>query len=119
MDTVDQAVFPFGLPVVKLFQTDRTPKKVFILGVYSGTVQARWLERSGKILARALPVASEPELYWCGDQERAEQIIKSINIPEELGLLIPEGKEINGPIGRSLDKLFLEPLGVIRKDYWL
>lgn len=119
MDTVDQAVFPFGLPVVKLFQTDRTPKKVFILGVYSGTVQARWLERSGKILARALPVASEPELYWCGDQERAEQIIKSINIPEELGLLIPEGKEINGPIGRSLDKLFLEPLGVIRQDSWL
>jgi len=119
METVNQAVFPFGSPVEKLFQTDRTPKKVFILGVYAGTVQARWLERSGKILVRALAVASEPELYWRGDQEQAEQIIKSINIPEEMGILITEGKEINGPIGRSLDKLFLEPLGLIRKDSWL
>lgn len=119
MDTVNQAVFPFGSPVNKLFQADRTPKKVFVLGVYAGTVHARWLEKSGKILVRALAVASEPEPYWRGDQEQAEQIVRSINIPEEYGILISEGKEINGSIGRSLDKLFLEPLGLIRKDSWL
>lgn len=119
MNTVNQAMFPFGSTVNKLFQTDRTPKKVFVLGVYAGTVHARWLERTGKILVRALAVSSEPELYWRGDQEQAEQIIKSINIPEESGILIAEGKEINGSSGRSLDKLFLEPLGLGRKDSWL
>lgn len=119
MDLDNQAVFPFGSPVTKLVQKDRKPKKVFVLGVYAGAVHARWIESSGRILARSLAVASEPELYWRGDQEQAEEIMKSINIPNELGILIPAGKEINGPIGRALDKLLLEPLRLVRRDVWL
>jgi hypothetical protein len=33
--------FPFGQPVVPVIQQDRSPKKVFILGVYASAVHAR------------------------------------------------------------------------------
>ena len=34
--------FPFGETVKRLVQEDRTPKKVFVLGVYASAVHARW-----------------------------------------------------------------------------
>ena len=34
--------FPFGETVKRLLQEDRTPKKVFVLGVYASAVHARW-----------------------------------------------------------------------------
>ena len=35
-------LFPFGETVKRLVQEDRTPKKVFVLGVYASAVHARW-----------------------------------------------------------------------------
>ncbi len=35
---VSQGVFPFGQPIVPVAQQDRTPKKVFVLGVYASAV---------------------------------------------------------------------------------
>ena len=52
--------FPFGEEVRKVEQKDRSPKQVFILGVYASAVHARWVNVNGKTVVRALAVASEP-----------------------------------------------------------
>jgi hypothetical protein len=40
--------FPFGQLVQDVVQTDRTPKKVFVLGVYASAVHARWMNYGRK-----------------------------------------------------------------------
>lgn len=35
--------FPFGEELKPVLQQDRTPKKVFVLGVYASAVHARWV----------------------------------------------------------------------------
>jgi uracil-DNA glycosylase len=110
-------VFPFGTELKQVVQTDRTAKKVFILGVYASAVHARWVGPDGKTIVTALAVASEPEIFWTG--ENAAEIIKSIRIPEEVGYLVPAARTLNGPSGSALDKLYLEPLGLSRADVWL
>ena len=72
--------YPFGEIVQPLIQQDRTPKKVFVLGVYASAVHARW-KRGNKIVCQALAVASEPRIFWDGNQEEAKQIISRIRIP--------------------------------------
>ncbi len=109
--------FPFGQKLRPLAQEDRTPKKVFVLGVYASAVHARW-KKDGKIYCQALAVASEPRIFWNG--EGAEEIISQINIPKELGVLEPAGKNLNGPSAKVLDENILAPLGFKdRKDAWL
>ncbi len=110
-------VFPFGQPVLDLVQTDLTLKKVFVLGVYSSAVHARWMSITGKTIVNALAVASEPEIFWRG--ENAESIISKIKIPKELGLLVPARRDFNGPSGIALDNLILNPLGLERNEAWL
>jgi hypothetical protein len=41
----DSLLFPFGQPLHRLTQSDRTPKPVFVLGVYASAVHARWLDK--------------------------------------------------------------------------
>lgn len=113
----DIGTFPFGQPVKKLVQQDRTPKQVFVLGVYASAVHATWIGADGKKLANALAVASEPYIFWRG--ERADEIISQITIPSELGKLVPADPQFNGPSGLKLDELFLTPLGFRRADGWL
>lgn len=111
-------LFPFGQPLRKVEQADRTPKKAFVLGVYASAVHARWIGADGKQKVTALAVASEPYIFWRG--ENAEDIIKSIPISEGLGKLeSPKNASFNGPSGRALDNLFLEPLGLTRENTWL
>jgi hypothetical protein len=110
-------IFPFGQPVQDLVQKDRTPKKVFVLGVYASAVHAKWIDADGKIVVRALAVASEPTIFWRG--ENAEPILNQINIPKELGKILPAEKKFNGPSGLALDQLVLHPLGLDRPDVWL
>jgi uracil-DNA glycosylase len=110
-------VFPFGQEVHKLEQIDQTPKRVFILGVYASAVHARWVGPDGKRLVNALAVASEPYIFWRGDQ--AERIIKGIRIPSSVGSLEPAETKFNGPSGLTLDTMFLEPIGVTREEAWL
>ena len=109
--------FPFGQPVQEVAQTDRTPKKVFILGVYASAVHAWWISVREKTVVNALAVASEPYIFWRG--ENAESILQKIVIPKELGKLIPAKQEFNGPSGMVLDNLILNPLGLDRQKVWL
>lgn len=110
--------FPFGQPLKKVEQKDKTPKEAFVLGVYASAVHARWTDKEGKQKVSALAVASEPEIFWQG--LNAEEIINGIYIPEELGkMTLPTNKNLNGPSGRSLDEKYLKPLGLERKNVWL
>ena len=109
--------FPFGQPVKAVVQTDRNPKKVFVLGVYSSAVHAIWIAKNGKKLVNALAVASEPSIFWRG--EEAERVISQISVPSELGKLFPANRQFNGPSGLALDELILNPLGIDRGDAWL
>jgi len=116
--TVEALRFPFGEPLHPVCQADRTPKKVFVLGVYASAVHARWLDVNGKQLVGALAVASEPSIFWTG--EGADDIISRICIPPEAGTLTkPVMPGLNGPSGRVLDECFLHPLGISRQDAWL
>ncbi len=68
--------FPFGQPIRKIEQKDQSPKRVFVLGVYASAVHARWSDKNGKQKVSALAVASEPEIFWPGDN--AKKIIELI-----------------------------------------
>ncbi len=110
--------FPFGEKLHRLVQEDRTPKKVFVLGVYASAVHARWM-RNGIVECPALAVASEPRIFWDGNEDEAREIIGRIKIPAGLGTLSPAGKNLNGPSAKVLDEQILAPLGFSRKDAWL
>jgi len=110
-------VFPFGSKLQKVEQLDKTPKKVFVLGVYASAVHAKWINVNGKVKVNALAVASEPYIFWKGDG--AKQIIDKVEIPATLGTLIPANENFNGPSGKVLDNLYLKPLGYSREDAWL
>jgi len=110
--------FPFGTKLTNVVQKDTTPKKIFVLGVYASAVHAKWTDVNGKLLVRALAVASEPCIFWKGDSLEAKQIIDKINLPEKYGKLIPVDS-LNGPSGRSLDDNYLTPLHFTRNDAWL
>lgn len=110
-------IFPFGEPVHNIIQTDRAPKRVFILGVYASAVHAHWIGENQKSIVTALAVASEPYIFWRG--ENAESIIRNIPIPRQLGTLVPAQRQFNGPSGIALDDLILKPLALTRSDTWL
>ncbi|MCE2615322.1 hypothetical protein [Phocaeicola oris] len=110
--------YPFGEELHPLVQQDRTPKKAFILGVYASAVHAKW-KIENKIICQALAVASEPRIFWDGNQQEATDIIRRINIPKELGTLEPTGAHLNGPSAKTLDEHILSPLGFTRSDTWL
>jgi len=109
--------FPFGEPVLKVEQKDKSPKKIFILGVYASAVHARWINADGKTLINALAVASEPYIFWKGDG--ADEIITRIKLPKQAGKLIAAYKKFNGPSGNVLDENYLIPLDLTRDDCWL
>ena len=113
--------FPFGQPVRLVKQTDCTPKSAFVLGVYASAVHARWIGADGKSRINALAVASEPEIFWTGEQARVKpaDIISRILLPAGAGRLEPAVANLNGPSGRSLDRDILQPLGLRRADTWL
>lgn len=110
--------FPFGQKVCPLVQEDKSPKKLFVLGVYASAVHARW-RRDGQVICQALAVASEPRIFWDGDPDEAAQIIATINIPAELGTLEPAGRHLNGPSAKVLNENILAPLGYTGADAWL
>ena len=109
--------FPFGHPVRHLVQTDRAPKRVCVLGAFASAVHGRWYDTRGKLLVTALGVASEPCLFWRG--EGVENILSGIDVPPFAGVLRPSVRRYNGPCGRSIDRDYLEPLGLARKHAWL
>ncbi len=109
--------FPFGQPVKDVKQKDRSPKHTFVLGVYASAVHAEWKDAKGKTLVKALAVASEPEIFWNG--ENAGTIIGRIKLPPELGTLTPASAHLNGPSAVALDEMILAPLKLTRADVWL
>lgn len=117
MKTDSTYYFPFGQPLKKVEQIDRTPKKAFVLGVYASAVHAKWIDSNGNLKVQALAVASEPEIFWTG--ENAAKIISEITIPRELGKLLPANSNLNGPSGKALDSQYLSPLKLSRQTTWL
>ena len=112
--------YPFGETVKRLVQEDRSPKKVFVLGVYASAVHARWTKPGQRRpVCTALAVASEPRIFWDGNLEEAKAIISRINFPKELGTLEPADPIFNGPSAKVLDEQILAPLSFTRKDAWL
>lgn len=114
---IPNARFPFGAPLKSLVQEERTRKRVFVLGVYASAVHARWLGSNGRVLVRALAVASEPTIFWNG--AGADALVAGLDIPRVAGRLEAAEPTLNGPSGRSLDDDYLGPLGVSRSDTWL
>lgn len=117
MATNNDLIFPFGQPLHPVVQTDTSPKKVFVLGVYASAVHARWINKDGKQVVAALAVASESEIFWTGHD--AQQQFDKIEIPDEAGKLVLPNANLNGPSGRALDDLYLKPLELTRDDAWL
>lgn len=112
--------FPFGEYVHPVVQMDREkPKKVFVLGVYASAVHAKWVDKNGTEVCPALAVASEPRIFWDGNEKEAKEIINRIQIPSELGHLELPDEDFNGPSARALDNEILAPLGYKREDAWL
>ena len=112
--------YPFGEELKPVVQQDRTPKKVFVLGVYASAVHACWKKPGQKRpVCTALAVASEPRIFWDGNPEETKEIISRIQIPKELGMLEPADSRFNGPSAKVLDEHILAPLGFTRKDAWL
>ena len=109
--------FPFGMPITPVRQADTSPKRIFVLGVYASAVHARWVTDDDKTIISALAVASEPEIFWRGNDAGA--IIGQIPVPPGAGRLVSAGATLNGPSGVALDSMFLEPLGITRQDAWL
>lgn len=114
----DLGIFPFGRPVKKVEQNDRTPKKFFVLGVYSNAVNARWVTAMGKTFVMALAIENEPDIFWRGSPVYVNRLISRLNVPRELGELIAAHKDLNGAVGRALDYNLLEPLGLTRTQIW-
>ena len=111
-------LFPFGQKLKRVEQQDRTSKEIFVLGVYASAVHAKWI-CDGAIISQALAVASEPYIFWDGNVDEASQIINSIEIPKELGKLVPANKNLNGPSAKILEENILKPLGINRNMAWL
>lgn len=100
MDVVQsEGTFPFGEPIRRVAQGDRSPKRVFVLGKYASAVHARWIGPEGDQKIRAVAVASEPCIFWKG--EGAEEIVTRIPVPIEAGRLVT-ARATNG---RSVDPL--------------
>ena len=110
--------FPFGQELHPLIQEDKSPKKIFVLGVYASAVHAKWKQGS-KTVSQALAVASEPRIFWDGNKEEAWDIIRRIDIPKELGTLEPASSRLNGPSAKVLDEDILGALGYTRGEAWL
>ena len=112
--------YPFGEELKRVVQQDRTPKEVFVLGVYASAVHACWRKSGQKRpVCTALAVASEPRIFWDGNPIEAAEIISRIKFPKELGILEPADPRFNGPSAKVLDKHILAPIGFARKDAWL
>ena len=108
--------FPFGAPLHPVVQLDRGPKDVFVLGVYSSAVHARWIGPDGRTRIRALAVANEPRIFWTG--EGAAEMVARIPVPPEAGRLEPADPQFNGPSGRALGERILQPLSLDRSRVW-
>lgn len=110
--------YPFGQYVTSVVQEDRTPREVFVLGVYASAVHAKWT-REGRTVCQALAIASEPRIFWDGNPDEARAIIDRISIPAEVGKLESAGRHLNGPSAKVLDEHILAPLGFAHEDAWL
>ena len=73
--------FPFGQPIIPVRQVDNGhSKKMFILGVYASAVHVKWYGADGKLRIRAMAVASEPEIFWRGNNEYVKEVISKISL---------------------------------------
>jgi len=111
-----ESIFPFGSTSKMAEQDDKAPKKVFVLSDYANAIHAEWIDVDGNVKVKALPIASETS-FFCS-KEDADQIIRSIQIPAELGKLIPVEEHKKLSFIKGFDMQYLFPSGFERKDVW-
>ena len=106
---MSEMIYPFGSKLKPVMQKDRSSKKVFVLGVYASAVHARWYGPDGKIRVRALAVASEPEIFWQGDEEEAQKMLaeaKKVDAEEDALFGVERrGDELPEDLGRRAERL--------------
>jgi len=112
--------FPFGRPLRP------TPPwrpegraRAFIIGVYASAIHARWVDPDGRQLCQALAVDIEPYSFWPGHDAEARVARVAESVPSEAGRLGPAGRLFDGPSGRTLEELYLAPLGLARDECWI
>lgn len=106
--------FPFGEPLARVRPTANGPRAVFLLGVYSSALHARWRYGEGRRdYVAALAVGNEPEPFWDG----ADQVERIAKLHPPFGTLGPS--PLNGVSGRELDEGYLNPMGIRRADCWI
>lgn len=104
--------FPFGRVHGPTPPSKPTGKSdVFVVGVYPSALHCAWFGPDGKRLCQALAIDIEPWSFW--DGEDADERVRAIaaNVPIRAGRLEPARPTWNGPSGRALTALYLEPLG--------
>ena len=106
--------FPFGATLRPVAPSASCPRRVFVLGVYSSALHARWKYGPGpRDYVAALAVDNEPSPFWNGSDE--EELIARVHPP--FGTLHPAPQ--NGASGKVLDNEYLFPLDVDRRDCWI
>ena len=112
-------IFPFGNEVKKIVQKDRLPKPVFVIGINSSAVFARFISWDKSIKIYNIPVENEPDILWNGGVSEARNIVAEIKVPKNFGRVIAEPKILNGILGRVFDKFYLRPLNLNRDQVWI
>ena len=93
--------YPFGEKVYPLVQRDRSPKKVFVLGVYASAVHAKW--RAGnKTICQALAVASERAADFLGRESAGgRRDYRPNQHPQRTGRAGAGGRSSQRAVGKS------------------
>lgn len=81
------------------------------MGVYASAVHAAWYGPEGRQLCQALAVAPEPWSFWDGEDAEERVSLLGARMPAGAGKLVPARAKFNGSSGRTLQKLYLDPLG--------
>ena len=95
--------YPFGQILHPLIQQDRSPKQVFVLGVYASAVHARWK----KYGLNEVTIPKRPNIFC--DENRAEEITKEI-LESEARMLVLLG---DIPIAQYLNRIADVPYSML------
>ena len=110
-------IFPFGQPVRRVDRLTEVPSECSSWECTQARFTHVGATAEGACSYRHSGVASEPCIFWRGDDAR--EIVSSVDVPDGAGSLEPAADRFNGPSGRSIDDQFLGPLGLTRADAWL
>ena len=91
-----------------------------LLGAYPSALHVRWTPPKPFRPVQALAVGDEPTPFWEGEgeDEQIEVWLGSVEFRAEWGDISPAPR-FNGPSGRKIREMVLDPLGIDRGDAWI